>query len=332
MKTEKFNILKIVVLLLFFLTTSCQSLKTRSAKEKDKDKGILTPIKQDGPKNLKDELPQWGEPESSTEETESAEEEPTPQIEPVKKIGVILGGGGALTYAHLAFLKALQDHKIPLHSIAGIEMAAPMGALYAHRQNSNEVEWQMYKLKDEDFLKKNLFGQPEKYASKQILKDFLKSTMAGKSFSQLDIPFFCGQFWITPSKLQIYSSGNLENILPGCSAYPPYFSVGENQVAAVREVYGLVREMRKNGTQRIIFINVLTNKNNSVLKKDALDELLWKEIQFEYSRVQSYVDEVINLDTTGFGVMDFNKRRDIQYKSATNLGKAMPEFARKWGY
>lgn len=37
------------------------------------------------------------------------------------KLGVILGGGGVLTYAQIGVLRELDRQKIPVHSIAGIE-------------------------------------------------------------------------------------------------------------------------------------------------------------------------------------------------------------------
>ena len=48
-----------------------------------------------------------------------------------KKIGLVLSGGGALGYAHLGVIQALEEHGISPQYIAGTSMGAIVGVMYA---------------------------------------------------------------------------------------------------------------------------------------------------------------------------------------------------------
>ena len=52
------------------------------------------------------------------------------------RIGVILSGGGAKTYAHIGFLQEMARLKIPVHAVAGIEFAAPDGSFVCEQRLS----------------------------------------------------------------------------------------------------------------------------------------------------------------------------------------------------
>jgi len=57
-----------------------------------------------------------------------------------KKIGLALGGGAVLGAAHIGVLKAITEHEIPIHYIAGTSIGAFMAALYAFGLTSQEIE------------------------------------------------------------------------------------------------------------------------------------------------------------------------------------------------
>lgn len=48
-----------------------------------------------------------------------------------KKVGVVLGGGGAKGVAHIGVLKVLEEAGIPIDYVAGTSMGAIVGGLYA---------------------------------------------------------------------------------------------------------------------------------------------------------------------------------------------------------
>lgn len=55
------------------------------------------------------------------------------------KIGLCLSGGGALGFAHIGAIRALEEHGIQPTAISGASMGAIIGALYANGMNAAEI-------------------------------------------------------------------------------------------------------------------------------------------------------------------------------------------------
>src|SRR5688572_19853564 len=56
------------------------------------------------------------------------------------RIGLVLGGGGARGFAHVAVLKELERQRIPVDCIAGTSMGALVGGLYASGMSADQIE------------------------------------------------------------------------------------------------------------------------------------------------------------------------------------------------
>lgn len=57
-----------------------------------------------------------------------------------QKVGIVLSGGGATALAHVGFLKALEDHEIPIDFICGTSMGSVVAALYATGYSVAEID------------------------------------------------------------------------------------------------------------------------------------------------------------------------------------------------
>src|SRR5256885_3650835 len=57
-----------------------------------------------------------------------------------KKIGLALGGGGALGLTEIGVLRWLEEHHIPVDGIAGASMGALVGALYATGHTPDDIQ------------------------------------------------------------------------------------------------------------------------------------------------------------------------------------------------
>lgn len=56
------------------------------------------------------------------------------------KVGLVLGGGGALGMAHVGVLKVLEEQRIPIDYIGGTSMGSIIGGLYASGMSPAEIE------------------------------------------------------------------------------------------------------------------------------------------------------------------------------------------------
>lgn len=57
-----------------------------------------------------------------------------------KKVGVVLGGGGAKGVAHIGVLRVLEEAGIPIDYVAGTSMGAIVGGLYAIGYTPAEID------------------------------------------------------------------------------------------------------------------------------------------------------------------------------------------------
>jgi NTE family protein len=69
------------------------------------------------------------------------------------KIGLVLGGGGALGFAHIGVLQVLEELQIPIDYIGGTSMGSIVAGMYASGMSPDEIERQFASLNWWDVLK-----------------------------------------------------------------------------------------------------------------------------------------------------------------------------------
>jgi NTE family protein len=297
--------------------TACQGLKTRE----DLRAQLMPPVSPVSPTR----------PGSTSQPVSTG---PSPQpIPEMPKIGVILSGGGAKTYAHLGFLQELSQLRIPIHAIAGIEFASPMAALYANKELANEVEWQMFKIKDEEVLMRNLLGSSSKPAEISGLYGFIHTNFTNLRVEDFKLFFACPAYNMLKNQIYLMSRGPVEALLPYCWPYPPLFKPYRSNVAAVREIKMLADYLRSKGANFILFVNAMGGGQKKTYAKDvdSMENIAWTEIAGQYAKNQAGVDTVLSLETENYGIMDFDKRREIMQKGQDSASRALKILAKGWG-
>ena len=82
-----------------------------------------------------------------------------------KKVGLVLGGGGAKGVAHIGVLKVLEEAGIPIDYIAGTCMGAIVGGLYSVGYTAAEIDsmvrWQDWSMLLSDRVKRSNLTFPE---------------------------------------------------------------------------------------------------------------------------------------------------------------------------
>lgn len=249
------------------------------------------------------------------------------------RIGVILSGGGAKAYAHIGFLQELNRLKIPIHAIAGIEFAAPMAALYANKEQANEVEWQMFKIKDDDVIKTSLLSSRTHPGDVSGLEDFIKTNFARIRVEDFKLPFACPSFNLSKNHVYLMDRGSADALLPYCWPYPPLLKPYKSNVSAVREVKILADYLRAKGANYILFVNAMGSAQRKPYAGEpgSLENIVWTEIAGQYAKNQPGVDAVLSLDTGNYGIMDFDKRREIMQKGEESAAKTLKFLSKKWG-
>lgn len=248
------------------------------------------------------------------------------------RIGVILSGGGAKTYAHIGFLHEMARLKIPVHAIAGIEFGSPIAALYANKGMANEVEWQMFKIKDEELVRKSLLSS-NKSNDMGTLNEFMRLSFAKLKVEDFRMPFACPALNLAKNQVYLMSRGAVDALLPYCWPYPPLFKPFKSNVSAVREVKMLADYLRSRGANYIVFVNAMggAQKRAYIGEKESTENVVWTEIAGQYSRALPGVDSTITLSTEDYGLADFDRRREIMQKGADSSSKSLRALAKRWG-
>lgn len=174
-----------------------------------------------------------------------------------QRVGVVLSGGGTRAAAHVGFLRALEEHDIPIDYITGTSMGAIVGAMYASgytiaeidsimrsdeyiRMARGEVNDQMgfyfkeydvsaamgtIKLSRENLITSTL---PTNLVNPSLF-DFglmegfaAPAAAAGYNFDELFIPFRCVAADVARKETVIFKDGDLASAVRASMTYPFY--------------------------------------------------------------------------------------------------------------
>ena len=142
----------------------------------------------------------------------------------MKKLGLVLGSGGARGIAHVGFLQALDENGIVPYCISGCSMGSVVGGLYAKGMTPAEMLEVVKKLKPNDIIDLSLGG----FSGKAILKTEkmrkLLNKLFGKvTFDELKTPFMCNAFDIKEGKTVWFDSGEVAPCVRASSSIPIVF-------------------------------------------------------------------------------------------------------------
>lgn len=143
------------------------------------------------------------------------------QISFMKKIGLVLSGGGARGFAHLGVLKFLEEKGIQVSAVSGTSAGAIAGSLIAAGYKADEI----YQL----LISTNYFGWNAIYWGKagifslDALKKVLLKAIPHNSFEQLQLPFFATATNVKSGTVVTKSTGALAEMVLASAAVPVIF-------------------------------------------------------------------------------------------------------------
>lgn len=251
------------------------------------------------------------------------------------KLGIILGGGGVLSFAHIGFLQELETQKIPVHSIGGIEWGALVAGAYAMEKKAHSVEWNMLKIPIDQFDNSGFFSSGKKSVGVSSFDGFLETVFGNKSFSELACPFTCPFVNVAKEKTGVRQSGRLRNAIRSCWALPPHFkvdSVGANPLG-VAEV---AHQLRQSGAEVIVYVDVIS-KNDLISEKQRLEDgstsLLWVAQKSLPALLKPpIVDQVIEISIGSDHMTSYKSLRSIVRKGQLKSKSLVKGLATQYAY
>jgi NTE family protein len=249
-------------------------------------------------------------------------------------IGIVLGGGGALGFAHIGALKALQEHGITPTHVAGASMGAIIGSLYAYGYSPDEItrlvkEQKAYKINK--LMTFNIFNS-KGISNHKKLSRILDTILPVDSFDSLRYFFALAMTDIVRLQPEYaWSGGNLREKIMASAAIPAiYEPIYLNSTVYVDGgvTDNLPIEPLLGRCSVIIMLNVnypeMENKEFS--KKDMLKRTTAAAMkQMNASRVQKADYYVTFPELAEYKVFDFKL-----YKVLIDIGyRGMKEYLQK---
>ena len=121
-----------------------------------------------------------------------------------KKVGLVLGGGGAKAFAHLGIADVLKENNIPISMIVSCSGGSIIGALLANNISSKTIKRIFYSLSKRSnwFLPK--FSRKGLLSQKNI-KNILIDTCGNIDISKCKIPFYTVATNLNSGKLHVFN-------------------------------------------------------------------------------------------------------------------------------
>ncbi|MEO8821450.1 MAG: patatin-like phospholipase family protein [Ginsengibacter sp.] len=139
----------------------------------------------------------------------------------MNKIGLVLSGGGARGFAHLGFLKVLDELNLKPAAISGVSSGAIFGALYSYGKTPDEI-LELAK-RHSYFGISNFLWRKEGLFSMETIRKILTDTIPENSFECLKIPLYVNATDFLHNKTIFFSSGELINPLIASASFPVLF-------------------------------------------------------------------------------------------------------------
>lgn len=322
--------LRFLVILSLLGFTACQNLKTRSQIDEGKAghvPGASTGIGTSSgtPKASSSGAVNIGQ---DNQEVESATS--SIAVGSSVKVGLILGPGALRTFAHVGFVQELAKQKVPVHAVTGFEMGALVAAIYAHKGQPFDVEWQMMKLKEDDLLNKGFISGELSMGDVKQLQGFIADTLQGGKMESSKLPFACPALNTDKNQTYMMSRGSYSQGLPYCLAFPPLFGPYQKNVASVFDVKAASDFLRSKGANYIVYVSVLQGgvKANKVSSEV---HTLWSLVSHHLQKNLPGVDYTVSIPMAEYDIIDFSKRREMLQRGQKAGVQAADQLMKKLG-
>lgn len=264
-----------------------------------------------------------------------------PSIPPQREIknvnvALVLGGGGAKSFAHIGVLEVLEEYGIPIDMIVGTSAGSVIGALYADTLSAECVKSKVIHLKKWDLLDvsyANLFntsnslkGAVEGYS----LAKFLNDNLCAKDFAALKIPTIVVTGDIDTGENVPIGSGPIVPAVHASSAIPVVFSpvkmYGHTLVdGGIVEPVPVDTALKYN-PKMIISVDISSTPDKE--KVTSVFYASYKALSIAYYRLArkqaSGADIDIHPDLSCFGLFDDHANIEIYEAGKDAARKAMP--------
>lgn len=259
---------------------------------------------------------------------------PSPQEK--RRVAVILGPGGGKAFAHVGVLKALQQQRIPIEKVVGLEWGSLVGGLFAIKGTTHDVEWKLYKMEQQKLLEpKGFFSRKGDENSLSVMDGFFNDVFGREEIAKAHVPFACPSRSLNGGVVVWQKSGPVKDAVRRCLPFPPVFKAQGTFIAGASQATEAVEMLVKEGFNVVILVNVLGSAmpvGQDALRDNLNYVILWQEVKraiYETSRLNI---DTINVDTSSVPINNFGAKKDLITLGETAGQKAAAALITKYGF
>ncbi|PQJ75362.1 patatin-like phospholipase family protein [Polaribacter gangjinensis] len=279
------------------------------------------------------------------------------------KVGLVLSGGGAKGFAHIAVLKEIDKAGVQIDYIAGTSMGAIIGGLYASGYSANQIEKIILETDFETLLRdilprnaasffekefeektsitlpvtKGKIGLPRAISKGQnvtnLLLELFDASEEITDFSKLPIPFFCIATDVETGGEVVIEKGSLPMALRASGSFPtllnPVVLDGKLLVDGGVANNFPIDLMKAKGMDIVIGVDVegrLFEKEKLTSAIAILNQIVSYQMYSKSEKQKENVDIYVHPDIFDFNVVDFDKKLEILEKGRIEAEKFQTVF------
>jgi NTE family protein len=249
-----------------------------------------------------------------------------------KKIGLVLGGGGARGFFHMGVIKGLQELGIKIHEISGTSIGAVVGLMYA-ADPKIDFEKAVSDLNFLNLVQITALGIKNK--SDNVLKEILKNYIKAENFDELKIKMRFNATDMNNNREIVFENGKIFPALMASIAIPgvfPPLKFEDKFLVDGGVVNNIPATLIKNSNK--ILISDITGPIKEISEKSLITDVLYSSIavmqrNISLQKIEKINKKIIylNLDDDKTFILDFRKKN---YQALIDLGyKAVMERKRE---
>jgi len=233
----------------------------------------------------------------------------------VKKIGLVLSGGGVRGSAHVSVIYNLQWLGIPVHIVSGTSIGAVIGAVYCAGISMDKLKNLMESLSL--FRIFNPVFPAYGFSGFKKIRELFNKLEIPRDFKDLKIPLIVATTNLTERKTEYFDNGDLWDALCASIAMPGFFY----PLKIGNKVYV------DGGISMNLPVSVIKNEDNFVIAVDVnfygrkfselenLYQIVYESLTFMVAKntiaERAKADFIVDVPMEGIGFLDFGKIKEV---------------------
>lgn len=264
-------------------------------------------------------------------------EEPRPVLRERKapRVGLVLGGGAARGFAHVGVIRVLEREKIPLDFIVGTSVGSLVGAIYADKKSSFELEWVAFSLGEKDLFDYTFTQFNQGLVRGDRLEEFVLRNVSAREIQQLKMPYAAIATDIQNGEVVILRTGSVARAVRASSAIPGIF-IPVRHLGRLLVDGGVLNSVpvdvaRKMGADLVIAID-LTGERKPVQVNNIFDTIFQSLHLMALQGVEARLkdaDVVIRPAVEHIGPFDFTMKKELLAAGIQAAEQALPLIRQK---